>query len=312
MPCYHPLKGWRSRIVNASGKRSIVFNRNSGFSDLPVEVPCGQCIGCRLERSRQWAIRCVHEAQLHQSNCFITLTYNDDNLPSAGSLCLRDFQLFMKRLRKKYGEGIRFFHCGEYGEKLGRPHYHACLFNFDFPDKVLYKTNNGFRLYNSESLQELWPYGFAVIGDVTFESAAYVARYVLKKITGKKAETEDPATGLRPYEVVDPDGVIQVRQAEYVTMSRRPGIGSGWFEKYKSDVFPSDFIVMNGKKVGVPKFYDRCMELEDPESFGKIKNKRKYQASLRADDNTSLRLEVKEKCAQARLSMLPRPIEQEM
>ena len=140
MPCYNPLKGYRSRTLNASGKRSIVFNLREGYVDQPIEVPCGQCIGCRLERSRQWAVRCVHEASLYKNNCFVTLTYSDDKLPSDGSLHFDHFQKFMKRLRRFYDDSrIRFFHCGEYGEQYSRPHYHCCLFNFDFVDKKFWK-----------------------------------------------------------------------------------------------------------------------------------------------------------------------------
>ena len=104
MACYYPLKGYRARAVNPkTGKRSIVFDSSLGFMDMPVEFACGQCIGCRIERSRQWAIRCVHEAQLYEANCFITLTYAPEHLPKNGSLVLEHFQKFMKRLRKRVG-----------------------------------------------------------------------------------------------------------------------------------------------------------------------------------------------------------------
>ena len=156
MSCYSPLIGYRSRFTNPStGKRNIVFSLREALDDQVIKIPCGQCIGCRLKRSASWAIRCVHEASLHEKNCFITLTFNNEWLPKDGSLDVRDFQLFMKRLRKKYGEGIRFFHCGEYGEKFRRPHYHACLFNFDFPDREIWSVRRGFELYTSESLAEL-------------------------------------------------------------------------------------------------------------------------------------------------------------
>ena len=120
-------------------------------------MPCGQCIGCRLERSRQWAIRCVHEASLWPDNCFVTLTFDDDNIISSGSLVKADFQKFMKRLRKRFGKGVRYFHCGEYGDLLGRPHHHACLFNFSFPDRYLWSSSGGVNLYRSPTLEELWP-----------------------------------------------------------------------------------------------------------------------------------------------------------
>ena len=131
MACYQPLKGYYSKSRNPNGKRNVVFNPQMGYRDRPVTVPCGQCIGCRLERSRQWAIRCYHEASMYERNSFVTLTYDDESLPLGGTLVFRDFQLFMKRLRKQYGAGIRFYACGEYGEKFGRPHYHVCLFNFE-------------------------------------------------------------------------------------------------------------------------------------------------------------------------------------
>ena len=117
MPCYYPLQGWRSKELTKNGKRAIVFDRKKGYVDQPLEVPCGQCIGCRLDRSRDWALRCIHEAQLHEDNSYITLTYDDDNLPANASLDKSDFQKFMKRLRKSLGDKkVRFFHCGEYGE----------------------------------------------------------------------------------------------------------------------------------------------------------------------------------------------------
>lgn len=292
MPCFRPLDGWRAATVNENGKRPIVFKKRDGFNDIPVKVPCGQCIGCRLERSRQWAMRCVHEASLFDDNCFVTLTYSDENLPAGGSLCLRDFQLFMKRLRFKYGEGIRFFHCGEYGERFQRPHYHALLFNHDFSDKVLFKRSCDFPLYSSDSLSDLWPFGHCLIGDVTFESAAYVARYITKKITGDEAESHYGG-----------------RIPEYITMSRRPGIGSRWFDEFKGDILKGGFVVINGKKVRPPKYYDSLIELDNKDVFVRIKRSRVIAAKKVADNNTSSRHRVREKVTQARVSKLVRGME---
>lgn len=304
MACFHPRTGYRSREVGPSGKRRIVFDAKLGFADLPVTIPCGQCIGCRLERSRQWAIRCSHEASLWQDNCFITLTFSNEHLPENLSLDVRDYQLFMKRLRKKYGQNIRFYHCGEYGEKYKRPHYHACLFNFDFPDKRLFKELNGNKLYTSNSLQELWPFGYSTIGDVTFQSAAYVARYIMKKITGEEAALH--------YERVHPEtGEIFQVKPEYTTMSRRPGIGSGWFERYRTDVYPDDFVVINGVKMRPPKFYDSQYEALDEMSFKRIKRKRKTTAKKHADNNTPDRLAVRKQVQEARLRLLPRNLDGE-
>jgi hypothetical protein len=303
MACFNPLQAWYSKEINESGKRSLVFNHLYAYEpDNPITIACGQCIGCRLERSRQWAIRCVHESSLYENNCFITLTFSPEELQkreNPWSLDVRDFQLFMKRLRKKFGDNIRFFHCGEYGDYGGRPHYHACLFNFDFPDKKLWNIVNGSRLYVSESLQKLWPYGFSTIGDVTFESAAYVARYIMKKVTGDGAEEHY-------YWADDLTGEMHPLKPEYITMSRRPGIGKGWFDKYANDVYPSDFITINGKKCKPPKFYDKIMEQTRPFEFDDIKEARVIKVNEYAEHLTYDRLKVREKIQQLRLQKLPR------
>jgi len=108
MPCYSPITGYRSKEINPTGKRSIVFNpAKAEQRDQALQISCGQCIGCRLERSRRWAVRCMHEAQMHRYSCFLTLTYSDEFLPSDGTLVLKDFQDFMKRLRKRVVNQVR-------------------------------------------------------------------------------------------------------------------------------------------------------------------------------------------------------------
>lgn len=302
MPCYFPMQGYRSKELTKNGKRKIVFSSKDGYIDLKMTVPCGQCVGCRLERSRQWAIRCVHESSLYESNCFITLTYNNEYLPRDLSLDVSHFQKFMKRLRKRFGEGIRFFHCGEYGSKFGRPHYHAILFNFDFPDKYLWKEENGQKLFRSKILEELWPFGHSSVGTATFESAAYVARYILKKVTGDGAEEH--------YQSVDLDtGEFFQRKPEYTTMSRRPGIAKGWFDKFKDDVFPSDEVVLRGKRMRPPKYYDSLYELVDPSDHERIKIRRKASASKYSENNSPERLEVRRKVKEAQIKSLVRNID---
>lgn len=302
MPCYHPIQAYRSREINpGTGRRSLVFNKKDGFEDLPVSVKCGQCIGCRLDRSAEWAIRCHHEASLWEENCFITLTYRDEDLPDPPSVNVRDFQLFMKRLRKKYSpKTIRFFHCGEYGEMNRRPHYHAILFNHDFEDKKLWKLSNGLPLYHSQSLSDLWQLGFCSVGAATFQSAAYVARYIMKKVTGPMAAST--------YEHVCPQtGVISELTPEYVTMSRRPGLGKDWLSKYRADVWPEDFVVVDGKKFRPPRFYDD--QIADEETFFRqIKGRRIRRAKKHADNNTPDRRRVRETVQEARLNQLPRSV----
>jgi hypothetical protein len=293
MPCYRPLQGYRSRELSENGKRKIVFNLRDGFADMPVEVPCGKCIGCRLEKSRQWAMRCYHESKLHTYNSFLTLTYSDENLPEDLSIHIEHLQLFWKRLRKHLkGKKIRYYACGEYGDKYSRPHYHACLFGHEFKDKVLHKTNfDGQKLYTSETLNGLWGKGHCLIGNVTFESAAYVARYITKKISGIDEETYSRVNII--------DGEIIKVKPEFASMSRRPAIGKQFFEKYKYDMYPEDQVIMRRRKMKPPNYYDKLIDKEEPISLKMIKAKR-LEKARNSKDNTYERLRVKEKVQQRR------------
>lgn len=306
MSCYYPIRAWRGRGVTSSGKTRIVFRvSESLLNSSKMFLPCGQCVGCRLERSRQWAIRCVHEASLYEFNCSITLSYSPYFLPKDGSVSLRHFQLFFKLLRKYlYPRKVRFFHCGEYGDRHGRPHYHAILFNYDFPDKrFAEKSKAGFDLFQSNFLDRLWNKGRARVAAMTFESAAYVARYCLKKITGKDADEYYAGLGISP---------------EYVSMSKKPGIGKGWYDKYKGDVFPSDEVVLNGMKLKPPRFYDGLFESESPDEFLNVKRRRmppgmKWDALNGAwcRENDTDRLFAKEYVKSQRSSLLGRNFESE-
>lgn len=279
---------------------------------MKVEIPCGQCIGCRLERSRQWAVRCVHEASCHDHNCFVTLTYNDDNYPLNGSLDLSHFQLFIKKLRKKYGSGIRYFHCGEYGDSYHRPHYHVCLFNFDFPDKKLYKVSGGNRLYTSDSCQSLWDdKGFCIVGSMTFQSAAYVARYVLKKTTGRLANNRYLVLLPQYYGTYEPYPLscYVSLKPEYTSMSRRPGIGKAFFDKYNQEMYYDDMIIINGKKCRIPRYYDSQMEIVDPDRVLRTKISRQISAEKHESNNTYDRLRVREEVQRLRYKRLKRGFE---
>lgn len=255
MPCYGPLRGYRSRERTRQGARSLVFSRSAGYADLPVEIPCGQCIGCRQEKSRQWAMRCMHEASLHDANCFVTLTYSDGCLPRLGSLDKRGFQLYMKRLRKMFApRKVRFFCAGEYGGRTLRPHYHSLLFGVDFPDKELWSERNGMPVFRSRLLERLWPFGNSEIGSVTWQSAGYVAKYCQKKLTGLLAHEE-----------------YGEREPEFGLMSRKPGIGREWYERYKDEVYRQDSVVVNGKEMRPPKYYDNLMSEEDDKLLKRLK-----------------------------------------
>ncbi len=224
-----------------------------------------------MRYAKEWAIRCMHEAAMHTNNCFLTLTYDDDYLPEDKSLNVQTFQLFMKRLRKHAKTPLRFYHCGEYGSLKQRPHYHALIFGYDFPKKQVWRKNiknPSLQLYRDENLEKLWPYGFSTIGQVSFQSASYCARYITKKITGQKAE--------KHY-----DG----RKPEYCTMSKGDGkttfgIGFEWYKEFGwTDCHANDRIDLNGHYARVPRYYDKLLKenkiVGDIEKFNKIKAKRK-------------------------------------
>ncbi len=290
MPCYSPLRAYRSQ----GGK--IVFNRSDGWTDRPVDLACGQCVGCRIERSRQWAVRCVHESQLHDRNSFVTLTYNQENLPVDGGLHMDHWQKFAKRLRKKIGS-FRFFMCGEYGDENKRPHYHALFFGIDFSgDRSLWKRDRGNNLYKSPLLEKTWGKGYCSVGDLTYQSAAYVSRYILKKINGAQAEQH--------YQRVDTDtGEVHQVRPEFVSMSRKPGIASKWFDKYQSDVYPHDEIILEGSRFRPPRYYDQKLQLEKLEE---ITARRKTKFEGRLHESTPDRLRQREALQKRKIETLKR------
>lgn len=294
MPCYGPLTGYRPK-ASANDKR-LVFKKADSETGVGIKIPCGKCPGCRLEQSRQWAVRCMHEKRLHTDSCFLTLTYSDTKLPSGGTLVLDDLQNFMKRTREhfrsRYGKtGIRFFACGEYGSITSRPHYHVLLLDTDFTDKRCVKTGSQYNLYDSATVSQLWTMGHHALGDVTFESAAYVARYCMKKNQNGKTVT---------------DG----RLPEFITMSRKPGLGRGYFDKFKDELLAHDTIIVNGVPAALPRFYDvQIANISETAKIGlytsmelrKLARRRKL-GNVRAD-STSRRLRTREVVMLAKLKL---------
>lgn len=288
--CLGPLTAFYAAEKNSSGKRGLVFDHKLAFSGVPIKIACGQCLECRLAHSRQWAMRCMHEKRMHKVSSFLTLTYDPAHLPVDGSLSLDDLQRFMKRLRHHLGKGIRFYACGEYGDVDNRPHYHVLLFNREFEDKKFYKRGkrDGEVYYTSDILSRIWTDGFSIVGDVSFDSCAYVARYVTKKITGGKAA--DHYMG---------------REPEFVVMSRKPGLGTAYYLKYAHEIYGLDSVVINGAEVRPPRFYDDLYKMLDPQGLSDIKKarKRRFLLSRRREDETSRRRLVKELCVKARLNL---------
>jgi len=286
MRCTRPVDAWQLE----DGR--VTFTERGKVSRA-LSLRCGQCVGCRLARAQSWAVRCMHEASLHEFNSFLTLTYDDKHVPGNGSLRYRDFQLFMKRLRKRFAcfdvtrwmMVPRFYMAGEYGEQGRRPHFHACVFGVDFPDKVyLRKSPAGETLYRSAMLEALWPFGFSSIGAVTFESAGYVARYILKKVTGDLA-------GEHYGELVP----------EFNRMSLKPGIGARWIEAYLDDVFVQDGVFVHDRKVKTPVYYDRYLKLVDPFRSDEVCFDRSEKSAVLLADSSTDRLAAIEKVALASL-----------
>lgn len=242
----------------------------------------------------------MHEAQLHEVSCFVTLTYDDASLPENLQLHYPDFQAFIRALRKRHrvtGGRIRFFMSGEYGSRTGRPHFHAILFGIWFNDAVLHSERNGNRLYTSETLSKCWQKGFASVGHMSFEAAAYVAGYVTKKAT-KKAD----------YDRLDlSTGEIYSLKREFCRMSLKPGIGAGWLSKFRSSVYPLDRIILNGHPARPPRYYDVLQERVDPDLMASLKEKRKANRNL--DEEHPRRLLVREAVAKAALSLKKRDLE---
>ena len=289
MSCDFPLTAWRSKDVDSwrNGKAPMVFREDLGYPNTKMDLPCGQCAGCRLDRARSWAIRCIHEASLHRENCFLTLTYDNEHLPENQSLRPDDIVLFLKRLRKLLSpKKIRFLQCGEYGDEGARPHHHMLLFGHDFPDKLLLRHGDN-PLYASQTLTTLWGQGFCSIGALTFDSACYTARYILKKITGDKAGEH-----------------YNGRVPEYITMSRRPGIAADWFNRFAiGDIYAHDkCVVRAGFLARPPKYYDRLYEAVDPNHYALIKRQRAKKAAetaaqyqgLEADDRRAVLKQIRE------------------
>lgn len=306
MACSRPLRAFQLpdgtvKVIGSNGARLPQGSR-------ALELPCGQCIRCKLSRAREAAIRCVHEASLYDHNCFLTLTYDDQHLPRDLSLNHRHFQLFMKRLRRRFfsstESGVRYYMCGEYGEARGRPHYHCILFNFHFKDQLFYSSRGGHNIYTSRTLDDLWQLGNCMIGAVTFESASYVARYCVDKITGPDAE--------KHYNLLDKTtGEYFHRKPEYTKSSNRPGIGAPWLHKFLRDVYPRGDVLSRNHFTKAPRYYDKIFRRDydhDDKQYNIIKDKRLDHAKLQAPDNTRARRDVKEELARLKLNDKRKPL----
>lgn len=288
MACYHPSE--------VAVERKLLGQRKADF----VTVPCGSCLGCRADQARQWMIRIVHEGLVtdyHKGRTippmFVTLTYEDKRIPENGSLAPEDFRLFIKRLRRfNSGRRLTYYGCGEYGSVTDRPHYHAVLFGADFPDRIEYTRRNGAPVWVSEALGALWPSGLHELTASTPATAAYVAGYVRKKVSKRYNRTH--------YSRVNPlTGELVEIQQEFSRMSRRPAIGRRWIEQFWRDVYPRDFVVIEGRPMKPPRYYDKWMEDNQPEVMEEVR----YQRYLDAEHIGDEKLIMKEKVHRARVDL---------
>ena len=334
MPCYTPLKAFEvigKQHQKANGKKTILFEKPRDKVTKDINVPCGQCIGCRLKHSITWASRIMHEIQTtpDEKACFITLTYNDRNLPDDYSLNKEHFKDFLKRFRKAiHPQKIRYYMCGEYGDDTWRPHYHAIIFGYDFSEPIEYRkilhpprvqmqsvpTENAY--YLSDFLAALWDKGNHVIAEANYDTAAYVARYATKKVNGHKADDHynrfiwewNEYTG-EIYNMQE----VQL-QPEYATMSRGrkepgqtgSGIGSAWYQKYKTDCYPKNYLSRYGNKLPIPKYYDRLLEQENPALLEEMKVARELSLINHKDDLTPEMLAIRHKAKKKQSETLRR------
>lgn len=317
MSCTQPLTAYETGYVwPESGKPKLGFNPAKSIDGKVIPLPCGQCPSCRLTKSKQWAFRCMCEADMHEENHFLTLTYDQESLPRDLSLHKSHWQKFIRAVRDKYRDThpkIRFFMCGEYGEAshennwIPRPHFHALIFGFNFPDqKYLYTHKSGDKIFDSESAKKLWGRGSIEIGTINTKSASYVARYCLKKVNGREnLKTKDPKTGLYPYERWNPFTTEKnYVLPEFTQMSLRPGIGAEWYKQFKKDIYPSgrkfigQFAPFPGDKaqnmfMKVPPYFDKLLEKERPDMMEHVSESRKQHAKDNAHNYTPEKLNAK-------------------
>lgn len=316
MPCTQPKQCWLIGKTE-NGKDKYVFKQpDASHRFKSQKVACGKCISCKMSRASEWATRAYHESQCHLHNCFITLTYAPEKLPENESLQPLDLKNFIRRLRDHIKPmKIKYLACGEYGRNpktgdIQRPHYHLCIFGYDFPDKYYFFSNKlGQPVYRSNTLETLWEEGISSIAQMTYETAAYTARYTIKKQTEQEKYEHvnvDPETG----EILDDHKYERVmkrlgKTPEFIRMSN--GIGKNWYKEFKQDT-KKDYLKVNYKKHKIPRYYDKLHEKDDPASLIAIKEQRRKQAE-KSKDNTKDRLKSKDIIIKQSLTKLPRGLD---
>lgn len=294
MACFHP------QDMYTDGKGGYSMVERPPYTFRKILFKCGKCVGCLKDRRDEWSMRVMDEARVRGPlNCsFLTLTYDVEHIPMPPHVSKEALRLFIRRLRKAHPElKIKYFGCGEYGDKGGRPHYHLIIFGYNFPDRKFYSKNkSGDRRYKSDELERLWPFGLCEVGDVTHRSAGYCASYLVK--SGGQGPLWNDGTGVDPVRLAPP----------FQAMSTHPGIGANYFERYGAHDFAFDFHLVEGSKRKIPRYYEKLFRRGvDDESreanraqLEDLKVARELKSAERAHDNTPARLAVREECAKAR------------
>lgn len=273
--CFHPQLAWLQTVVKDGVERRAVFFSCPTSDAEPIHLPCGKCLGCKMDHARTWAIRCLHESQCHDRNSFLTLTFDDAHVHD---ICKDDLQRFFKRLRKALGgQRVSYYAVGEYGELSSRPHYHALVFGW-YPDDAYYWSGCGTRaLFRSPLLERLWPFGNSLVGSVSYESACYCTRYCAKALSA----------------------------GGFALMSRRPAIGKQWWSLYHDEVIAHDgcHVPFSDCFVRPPRYYDMQSE---PSELAERKERRKQEATVRHSGETVDRLLQREEALRLSLARRPR------
>lgn len=263
MGCYTPLKAVRydGEIVFGQVKppsAKSIHDESYTEGGSIVYLPCGRCIGCRNDLTKDWAVRCYHEAQMHDVSCVLTLTFDETHLNKKGSLFKPDIQKFLKRVRKKFKKKFSYLYCGEYGSRFERPHYHIILFGLDFIDKTQFSTSKtGDPLYNSPTLDCLWGFGHAAIGTFSMSSAMYCASYITKYVP-----------------VLERAEIYGERIPEFGHASKKPALGLTWLKKYHNDILAHDSVIINAQFYRIPRYYLKKIEELYPEKYEFLKIRR--------------------------------------
>lgn len=306
---------WYARPSGSSPRSGNIITKS-------ILIPCGKCINCRLRKSREWANRMMCEAKYHQESYFITLTYDDEHIEHLKryivdddtgealpvlSLSKKDAQDWQKRLRinseRRDGSKLRFYTAGEYGSNTHRPHIHAIVFGLHLDDlEPLRKSQLGHQYFTSEFIEKSWDNGFSLVAPITWETCAYVARYITKKIDG---------------EYKDFYSIFNI-EPEFSLMSLKPAIGREYYDEHKDEIYKFDELILSTDKGGrverPPSYFDQKYDAENPEIMSEIKQRRRRSAEMveaikqaQTTLSSEEQLQNLRRLMEKRLSMLKRP-----